>query len=66
MSDTTMTSVRFPADLIAALRQRGEQTGESVSDMLRYGALLLLGVCPTCGQKTPEVKEGSDEEADRG
>ena len=53
MADTQPTSFRLPVDVMAALRLRGDQTGETVSDMLRQGALMLLGVCPTCGQKVP-------------
>lgn len=62
MAESEMASVRMPADLVAALRKRGEETGESMSDMLRAGSLMLLGICPTCGQKAPEVRDGSDEE----
>ena len=51
MAETEMASVRLPADLVAALRKRGEENGESLSDMLRQGALMVLGICPTCGQK---------------
>ena len=53
MADAAPTSFRLPADVLAALRLRGEETGESLSDMLRQGALMILGICPTCGQKTP-------------
>lgn len=58
------TSFRLPADVLAALRTRAENTGESVSDQLRQGALMLLGICPTCGQKAPAPQGG--EEAGRG
>lgn len=57
MAESPPTSFRLPADVLAALRLRGEQAGESISDMLRTGALMVLGICPTCGQKAP-VSEG--------
>ena len=56
MADAPLTSFRLPADVLAALRQRGKETGESVSDMLRAGALMVLGICPTCGQKAPALE----------
>lgn len=62
MAETEMASVRMPADLVAALRRRGEETGESMSDMLRAGCLMLLGVCPTCGQKAPVPPIGEPQE----
>ena len=62
MADAPPTSFRLPADVLAALRRRGEETGESVSDMLRAGALMVLGICPTCGQKTPAPEEQSAQE----
>jgi hypothetical protein len=49
-----MASFRLPADLVTALRQRATEDGESLSDILRRGALMVLGVCPTCGQKAPQ------------
>ena len=58
MADAPMASFRLPVDVMAALRQRGEETGESVSDMLRQGALMVLGICPTCGQPAPALAEG--------
>ena len=57
---TTPVSVRLPADPIQALRQRAEVNGESVSDVLRQGALMLLGICPTCGQKAPAATAAED------
>jgi len=51
MADTEMTSFRLPADLLKALRERGETSGDSLSDTLRYAVLLFLGICPTCGQR---------------
>jgi uncharacterized Zn finger protein (UPF0148 family) len=56
-----MASFRLPADLMAALRQRGDETGESVSDLLRHGALMLPGICPTCGQPAPQHPQQGDE-----
>ena len=53
MADTEMASFRLPADLVMALRKRAEENGESMSDALRRGALMVLGICPTCGQKAP-------------
>ena len=35
------------------LKKRAEENGESLSDLLRRGALMVLGICPTCGQKAP-------------
>lgn len=53
MAETEMASARLPADLVTALKQRAADNGESLSDLLRRGALMVLGVCPTCGQKAP-------------
>jgi hypothetical protein len=53
VSDGTPVSVRLPADVLQALRQHAEANGETLSDALRTGALMLLGICPTCGQKAP-------------
>jgi hypothetical protein len=53
VADTEMASARLPADLVAALKQRAAENGESLSDALRRGALMVLGICPTCGQKAP-------------
>lgn len=50
---TEMTSFRLPADMIFALRKLAEDGGESMSDLLRRGALMVLGICPTCGQPAP-------------
>lgn len=61
MSDGTPVSVRLPADLMAALRERAEQNGETVSDALRRGALMVLGICPTCGQKAPVLPAAGNE-----
>ena len=46
----TPISVRMPADVVAALRKRAEESGESLSNVLRRAALMALGICPTCGQ----------------
>ena len=51
---TSTTSTRLPAELVTALRERAEADGESLSDLLRRGALMVLGICPTCGQKAPD------------
>jgi uncharacterized Zn finger protein (UPF0148 family) len=48
-----MASARLPGDLVAALKQRAAENDESLSDLLRRGALMVLGICPTCGQKAP-------------
>jgi hypothetical protein len=58
MADTEMTSFRLPGDVVAALRKAAEDSGETVSDLLRRGALMILGTCPTCGQ---EWKPGTPE-----
>ena len=55
MPESEMTSVRLPGDLAAALKQRAAENGESLSDVMRRGALMVLGICPTCGQKAPEI-----------
>ena len=57
MADTEMASARLPAEIVAALRKRAEESGESLSDLLRRGALMVLGICPTCGQKAPDPGE---------
>ena len=54
MATTEIASARLPPDLVSALRGRAEANGESVSDLLRRGALMVLGICPTCGQKAPD------------
>lgn len=61
-SDSTPISARLPADLLAALRAHAEENDETVSDLVRRGALMVLGVCPTCGQKAPaaENEPGKD------
>jgi Ribbon-helix-helix protein, copG family len=48
--DKEMVSFRLPADLVKALREHAEGNGENLSDALRRGALLVLGICPTCGR----------------
>jgi len=49
----------MPADLLDALRKHAEQNGETLSDTVRRAALLLLGICPTCGHKAEgEVTRG--------
>ena len=53
-----MASARLPGDMVAALKQRAAENGESLSDLLRRGALMVLGICPTCGQKAPQQQEG--------
>ena len=53
-----MTSFRLSADLVAALKQRAAENGEALSDLLRRGALMVLGICPTCGQKAPAEGTG--------
>lgn len=52
MAETEMVSARLPAELVAALRKRAEGRGESLTDAVREGALMVLGLCPTCGQRT--------------
>ena len=58
MADNAVpTSFRLPADMVEALRKKGNETGESMSDLLRRGALMVLGTCPTCGRPAePGVK----------
>ena len=50
---TQVASFRLSADLVAALRQRADENGESLSDALRRGVLMIIGKCPTCGQDAP-------------
>ena len=57
MSDDKMASIRLPGDLAAALRQHAEENGETFSDAMRRGALMVLGICPTCGRKAPDPAE---------
>lgn len=55
--DREMASFRLDAEIVAALRKVAEERGESLSDVLRRGALLVLGYCPTCQRKTePEER----------
>lgn len=53
MPETEMASFRLPGDIAAALKQMATENGESLSDVMRRGALMVLGICPTCGQKAP-------------
>ena len=46
-----MASFRLEPDLVAALRKHAEEREESLSDVLRRGALMVLGYCPTCQRK---------------
>jgi hypothetical protein len=57
-------SVRLPGDIMQALRERAEADGITISDALRVGALMLLGVCPTCGQKAPRATQAATGEED--
>ncbi len=63
MADSEMASARLPAEMVAALKQMAAETGESLSDLLRRGALLVLGICPTCGQKAPQAGSSDEKEA---
>jgi hypothetical protein len=64
VAETEMASARLPGEIVAALKKRAEENGESLSDMLRRGALMVLGICPTCGQKAPEAgKDAAREKA---
>ena len=58
MADTEMTSFRLPADLLGALRERAQENGESLSDTMRRAALMILGVCPTCGHEQKPAGDG--------
>jgi len=55
-----MTSFRLPGDIVAALRKHADDSGETLSDVLRRGALMVLGTCPTCGQKAPAPMSGEE------
>lgn len=57
MSDTEMASARLPAELAAALKKHAQENGETLSDTMRRGVLMVLGICPTCGQKSPAGNE---------
>jgi hypothetical protein len=61
MADTEMTSFRLPGDVVAALRKMADEGGETVSDLLRRGALMILGTCPTCGQDWKPGAAGTHE-----
>ena len=61
VAETEMLSARLSADLVAALKKHATEGGESLSDVLRRGALMVLGICPTCGQKTPAAREAAGE-----
>lgn len=56
-------SVRLPADLVAALRQKASDDGSTLSDVLRQGALGMLGICPTCEQPVPSRAPAGSEPA---
>lgn len=55
-----MTSFRLPGDVVAALRKLGSETGETMSELLRRGALVVLGICPTCGREANLMTEPKD------
>ena len=64
MTGGAPTSFRLPADVTEALRKLGDDTGETMSDLLRRGALMVLGICPTCGREAnlmtePKAGEGA-------
>ena len=63
MAETEMASARLPAEIVAALKKHAEGNGETLSDTLRRGALMVLGICPTCGQKAPGPAERTPVEA---
>jgi hypothetical protein len=52
-------SFRLPADLVAALRQKATENGETLTDLLRRGALLEVGICPTCNRPMSEPAEAT-------
>ena len=56
MSDDKVASIRLPVELAAALKRRADERGESLGDVMRRGALMVLGICPTCGQKAPDSR----------
>ncbi len=50
-----MASVRLDPEIVAALRRLADEREETLSDVMRRGA--LLGYCPTCQRKTePEAE----------
>ena len=54
MTGKEMTSFRLDAQIVAALRKHAGERGETLSDVLRHAALLVLGYCPTCRRKMEE------------
>jgi len=60
--DGVPVSVRLSAELVTALKVRAATGGTTLSDQLRDGALMLLGVCPTCGQKAPTADKDAPRE----
>jgi hypothetical protein len=63
VSDDKVASIRLPGDLAAALKRHAEENGETLSDAMRRGALMVLGICPTCGRPagdTPATAEQPD------
>jgi hypothetical protein len=61
VSDDKVASIRLPGDLAAALKQHAEENGETLSDAMRRGALMVLGICPTCGQPAPRPEATTPE-----
>jgi hypothetical protein len=55
-----MTSFRLDTDIVTALRKRAGERGESLSDVMRSAALLILGYCPTCQRKVETDNDDSD------
>lgn len=51
-----VASFRLP-DLVAALRKRADENDETVSDLMRRGCLMVLGICPTCERPVPDGQE---------
>ena len=68
VSDDKVASIRLPAELAAALKRHAEENGETLSDAMRRGALMVLGICPTCGQpaSAPERAEAGESGSRRG
>lgn len=58
MTGKEMISVRVKPELLTALRLLADERGESLSETLRRGALLVLGHCPTCHRRV-EQEDGS-------
>ena len=62
MASKPAVSLRMDPDMVTAVQALADQSGETFSDIMRRGALMVLGKCPTCGHKIERVPDGDVDE----